>query len=70
MYHDHESMYLPASSSDLIKESTFSLVPNSVTSFSSFSRSTSDFIAEKPKEALSRTGEESLDEAMKSIIEL
>lgn len=60
---NQRSIHLPASSNDLIRETTFSSDPNSLMNLSYFSRSTKDFIAEKLNAALSLTGDESLDEA-------
>ena len=59
---------LPASSSDLIRDRTFSSAPNSEANFSS--RNTNDFIVEKLKPAFSLTGEESFGDAKRSFIDL
>ena len=65
-----QCMHLPASSSEFIIETTFSSEPNPDVNVSSFSRSTIDFTAEKLKPALSLIGEESLDDAKRSFIDL
>lgn len=62
-------MNLPTSTSDLIRANAFSSELNSEANLSSLSLSINDFIAEKLKEALSLTGDEPLDEAIKSFID-
>lgn len=61
---------LPAFINALITDTTFSSAPNSLANLSSFSRSTNDFIAEKLELALSLMGEEPLDDARRSFMEL